>query len=92
MFAYHINKSNIRRSSLPSKAIIRFPLPYKVGEDFRPGNVDEKLRSEAATYLWLQEHCPDVPVPDLLGFGFPGGQSVSRLYPRRIMRHAVPNT
>ncbi|KAM4055030.1 hypothetical protein HRG_014940 [Hirsutella rhossiliensis] len=57
---------------LPPRAIIRFPLPYKLGEAFRPGNVDEKLRSEAATYIWLQQNCPDMPIPRLFGFGFPG--------------------
>ncbi|KAL2760844.1 hypothetical protein ACRALDRAFT_2131068 [Sodiomyces alcalophilus JCM 7366] len=71
----HINASNIRRSKLPRKAIIRFPLPYKIGEEFRRGNVEEKLRCEAATYIWLRNHCPDVPIPSLLGFGFPGTQS-----------------
>lgn len=38
---------------------------------------EEKLRSEAATYIWMREHCPDVPVPMLRGFGVPGGLSVS---------------
>ncbi|KAH6722349.1 hypothetical protein BKA61DRAFT_640004 [Leptodontidium sp. MPI-SDFR-AT-0119] len=55
--------------------LVRIPLPYKVGEAQRPGNVDEKLRCEVASYLWIQEHCPDVPIPHLFGFGFPNGQS-----------------
>ncbi|KND94248.1 hypothetical protein TOPH_00801 [Tolypocladium ophioglossoides CBS 100239] len=46
----HIAES-ARDSKLPRQAIIRFPLPYKVGEDFHPGNFDEKLRCEAATYI-----------------------------------------
>ncbi|TPX15568.1 uncharacterized protein E0L32_004266 [Thyridium curvatum] len=68
-----------RTSNLPQKAIIRFPLPYKIGEEHYPGNVDEKLRCEAATYAWLQSHCPAVPTPRLLGFGFPGGHSFTAL-------------
>jgi hypothetical protein len=64
------------RPGLPERAIIRFPLPYKTGEEHFPGNVDEKLRCEAATYVWLQRNCPDVPIPRLFGFGFPGTQSV----------------
>lgn len=40
-----------RTAKLPQKAIIRFPLPYKIGEEHYPGNVDEKLRCEAATYV-----------------------------------------
>lgn len=71
----HILQSS-RTSDLPPRAIIRFPLPYKVGEAYCPGNVDEKLRSEAATYVWMQQNCPNVPIPRLFGFGFPGKQSV----------------
>ncbi|KAL9100961.1 MAG: hypothetical protein Q9163_003725 [Psora crenata] len=52
------------------RVIIRFPLPYKIGEENFPGNTDEKLRCEAATYIWIQEKCPDVHVPQLLGFAF----------------------
>lgn len=58
------------------RVLIRLPLPYKVGESTYPGNADEKLRSEAATFIWIRENCPDIPVPHLWGFGFPGGQSV----------------
>ncbi|GKZ36754.1 hypothetical protein AbraIFM66950_007951 [Aspergillus brasiliensis] len=49
--------------------ILRLPLPYRIGEDFMPGNGDEKVRCEAGTYAWLQENCPDVPIPELYGFG-----------------------
>lgn len=58
------------------RAMIRFPLPYKIGESKFPGNVDEKLRSEAATCIWIHENCPDVPIPELWAFGLVGGQSV----------------
>lgn len=73
---FYIN-ANPRTSRLPKKGIIRFPLPYKIGEKPCPGNVDEKVRCEAATYIWLQRSCPKIPVPRLLGFGLPCGQSVS---------------
>ncbi|GAM91661.1 hypothetical protein ANO11243_097130 [Dothideomycetidae sp. 11243] len=55
--------------------LIRFPLPYRIGEDVHPGNADEKVRSEVATYVWLQENCPDVPIPFLYGFGLSTGQT-----------------
>lgn len=58
------------------RALIRFPLPYKVGESKNPGNVDEKLRCEAATFIWIHEHCPEIPIPQLWGFGLVGGESV----------------
>jgi len=58
------------------RVLIRFPLPYKVGESTYPGNADEKLRCEAATFIWLQQYCPDIPLPHLWGFGFSGGQTV----------------
>ncbi|CAG8224617.1 unnamed protein product [Penicillium salamii] len=63
----------------PNKqALIRFPLPYKVGEARNPGNVDEKLRCEAATFIWIHEKCPEVPIPQLWGFGLVGGQSFTK--------------
>lgn len=60
----------------PRRVLIRFPLPYKVGESSFAGNADEKVRCEAATYLSIQDNCPTVPIPVLWGFGFSGGQSV----------------
>ncbi|RFU31918.1 hypothetical protein B7463_g4434, partial [Scytalidium lignicola] len=65
---------------LDQRLIIRFPLPYRVGEAFRPGNADEKLRCEAGAYAWLQENCPDVPIPYLFGFGLSTGQSLLKTY------------
>lgn len=61
---------------LPRQVIIRFPQPFKVGEAFDPGNVDEKLRAEAATYIWLRRNCPAIPIPRLFAIGLPGTQSV----------------
>jgi len=61
--------------ALPERVIIRFALPYEVGDGSSPA-VDEKVRCEAATYIWLQQNCPDVPIPRLYGFGLPGTQSV----------------
>lgn len=68
-----------RNPRLPQTAVIRFPLPFNIGEGFAPGAMDEKLRCEAATYVWLRENCPNIPLPRLLGMGFPGSQTV-RVY------------
>lgn len=59
------------------RVLLRFPLPYRVGEVFRPGNGDEKIRCEAGTYAWLEENCPDVPIPRLYGFAMSTGETVS---------------
>lgn len=58
------------------RVLIRFPLPYKIGELHFPGNTDEKLITEAATYAWLDEHCPEVPKPRLLGYALSDGRLV----------------
>ncbi|KAM3496843.1 hypothetical protein MY10362_009787 [Beauveria mimosiformis] len=50
-------------SSVPH-AILRFPLPYRVGEVANPGNSDEKLNCEAATYAWLEDSSHQVDVSD----------------------------
>ncbi|EFW18225.1 hypothetical protein D8B26_005058 [Coccidioides posadasii str. Silveira] len=54
--------------------IIRFPLPYRVGEGPFPGNSDEKVKCEAGAYAWLQQECPLVPIPKLYGFALSTGQ------------------
>lgn len=58
------------------KTIIRFPLPYRVGDVPCPGNADEKILCEAGTYAWLEANCPDVAIPHLYGFGLATGQTV----------------
>lgn len=45
------------------RVILRLPLPYRVGDAFNPGNGDEKTRCEAGTYTWIQQHCPEIPIP-----------------------------
>ncbi|PYI28058.1 hypothetical protein BP00DRAFT_459711 [Aspergillus indologenus CBS 114.80] len=57
------------------RVILRLPLPYRVGEDFMPGNGDEKVRCEAGSYAWLQTNCPDVPIPELYGFALSTGET-----------------
>lgn len=67
----------VDEAGIPGKqVIVRIPLPYKLGEAERPGNAEEKLRCEAATFIWIKEQCPEVPIPYLWGFGFPNGQCV----------------
>ncbi|KAI9841636.1 MAG: hypothetical protein M1837_000483 [Sclerophora amabilis] len=68
-----------RYGSPGRRVLIRFPLPYKIGEAFRPGNVDEKLRCEAATYAWVDQNCRDIPIPHLWGFALSNGRTFSAL-------------
>ncbi|EEP81436.1 predicted protein [Uncinocarpus reesii 1704] len=60
------------------RVLVRIPLPYKIGEAHNPGNVEEKLRCEVATYIWMAEHCPAVPIPSLHAFAFPNGRTLYR--------------
>jgi hypothetical protein len=60
------------------RVLFRVPLPFKIGEETSPGNTDEKLRCEVATYIWIRENCPDVPIPVLHGFAFSNGRAVSK--------------
>ncbi|KAJ0419620.1 hypothetical protein BJY00DRAFT_302025 [Aspergillus carlsbadensis] len=46
----------------PKRVLIRFPLPYKVGETQHPGNADENLRADAATFIWIRQNCPTIPM------------------------------
>ncbi|KAJ5111872.1 hypothetical protein NUU61_001502 [Penicillium alfredii] len=78
------------------RVLLRFPLPYRVGEAYRPGNGDEKIRCEAGTYAWLQENCAGVPIPRLYGFALSSGESYTRIeylpfFPRffQLMRRQI---
>ncbi|TAQ89490.1 hypothetical protein B7494_g2165 [Chlorociboria aeruginascens] len=74
-----------------SRVLVRFPLPYRVGDSFRPGNSDEKVRCEAGTYAWLQQKCPDVTTPRLYGFALSTGKVFTSLdylpFYARILQH-----
>ncbi|PGH14788.1 hypothetical protein AJ79_02804 [Helicocarpus griseus UAMH5409] len=69
------NNNSFAAGSLPAKMALRVPLPYKIGEEGFPGNAEEKVRSEAVTYIWIGKNCPDIPIPKLRGFGVTGGLS-----------------
>ncbi|EJP66626.1 phosphotransferase enzyme family protein [Beauveria bassiana ARSEF 2860] len=57
---------------------LRLPFPYRLGESQCPGNVEEKLRTEIATYSWISKNCADVPIPTLHAFGLPDGSTYTR--------------
>lgn len=59
------------------QVLLRFPLPYRVGEAFKPGNCDEKVRCEAASYSWLEKNCPNIPIPKCYGFALSSGEMVN---------------
>ncbi|KAI1799966.1 hypothetical protein F4811DRAFT_565143 [Daldinia bambusicola] len=49
------------------RVYLRFPLPYKIGEAEYKGNVEEKLRTEITTYIWLQQIAPMSPFQLCMG-------------------------
>lgn len=53
------------------KVLLRCPMEYRLRDA-----MEEKLRCEAATYIWMQENCPEIPIPQLFAFGFPDGRHV----------------
>ncbi|TQN64691.1 hypothetical protein CSHISOI_10738 [Colletotrichum shisoi] len=78
------------------RCIFRCPMPHKLAETRYPGTVDEKMGAEVGAYVWMQEHCQDIRIPRLYGFGFSDGRCFTHedqrpLYVRiaRILRHAV---
>ena len=44
-----------------NQAFIRFSLSYKVGGTKNPGNIDEKIRCEAATFIYINDNFPELP-------------------------------
>lgn len=74
------------------QVMIRFPLPYKVGESFCPGNADEKIRCEAGTYAWLQGNCPEIPIPQLYGYALSSGETVRMRLEHCVLRFGADDS
>lgn len=67
----------VTSGDLTRRIVFRVPMPHKLAEIRYPGSVDEKLDSEVGAYVWVEEHCPDIRVPHLFGFGYTDGRHVS---------------
>jgi hypothetical protein len=74
----------VRSAGFNKNLIFRCPMPHKLAEARYPGTIDEKLSSEVGTYVWMQEHCPDILIPQLYSFGFSDNRHVSFLYSLQI--------
>ncbi|KXT14119.1 hypothetical protein AC579_91 [Pseudocercospora musae] len=51
------------------RKIFRCPMAHKVGEEYFPGAMQEKMRAEVATFAWIESNCPGIPIPRLHAFG-----------------------
>ncbi|KAH8588764.1 hypothetical protein B0O99DRAFT_693204 [Bisporella sp. PMI_857] len=60
----------VRSASFNQNLIFRCPMPHKLAEAKYPGIIDEKLSYEVRTYVWIQDRCSYIPIPQLYGFGF----------------------
>lgn len=77
----------VASGSSARRIVFRVPMPHKLAETRFPGTVDEKVDSEVGAYVWVEEHCPEIRVPHLFGFGYMDGRHVSQL---RVGRRASP--
>ncbi|KAK1837887.1 hypothetical protein CCHR01_19494 [Colletotrichum chrysophilum] len=66
----------IKSADHAKRCIFRCPMPHKLAETQYPGTVDEKMGAEIGAYVWMQEHCQDIRIPHLYGFGFSDGRYV----------------
>lgn len=69
----------VNSGGFAKRLVFRCPMPHKLAEDRYPGTIDEKVRCEVATYVWMQEYCADIRIPGLLAFGFRDGSHVRLL-------------
>ncbi|KAL3456240.1 hypothetical protein BJX64DRAFT_296845 [Aspergillus heterothallicus] len=83
LVAHHLNLKSINACQVADVqegiyGSFNICIPVTIFKDFRPGNADEKIRCEAGTYAWLEETCPDIPIPRLYGFAMATGETESR--------------
>ncbi|KAI5244550.1 hypothetical protein E4T43_03810 [Aureobasidium subglaciale] len=57
------------------RVAVRCPWPHHTQSLTSPNMADEKIRGEAAAYVWMSKYCPSVPIPQLIGFGLSNGRS-----------------
>ncbi|KAM3513335.1 hypothetical protein MY11210_003019 [Beauveria gryllotalpidicola] len=76
------------RGGTTKRLIFRCPRPHKLAEDRYPGTINEKIGCEAATYVWMQEHCSDIRIPHLYAFGFLDGDHFTHIE-RRPFLHRI---
>ncbi|CAG2000559.1 unnamed protein product [Fusarium graminearum] len=62
-------QAQVTAGNSTKKFIFRCPIPPHAGQQY-PGIIDEKVGCEVATYIWMQQHCPEIRIPDLFAFGF----------------------
>jgi hypothetical protein len=58
------------------RLLIKCPLPHRLGGLVDPRLLDEKVRCEAASFAWISQNCPRVPIPRLWGFALSNGLTV----------------
>ncbi|KAM3450738.1 hypothetical protein MY3296_005892, partial [Beauveria thailandica] len=72
-----------------NRLIFRCPRPHKLAEDRYPGTINEKIGCEAATYVWMQEHCSTVRIPHLYAFGFLDGDHFTHIERRPFLHRTL---
>ncbi|OAA66015.1 hypothetical protein SPI_02802 [Niveomyces insectorum RCEF 264] len=77
-----------RPDSDVQEVLLRFPMPSMCAEEQYPGSCLEKLRCEIASYVYMQQNCPDVRIPRLFGFGFPNGRHYTQASRLSFFRRA----
>ncbi|KAK9438802.1 Aminoglycoside phosphotransferase [Metarhizium brunneum] len=60
----------VKSRRLGRRVLMRCPMPFALRDS---ASLDEKLRGEVGAYLWMQEHCPDIRIPQLYGFSTSNG-------------------
>ncbi|TVY53166.1 hypothetical protein LCER1_G005575, partial [Lachnellula cervina] len=69
----------IRASPFRQEYCLGYLCRIKWKNQHNSGNADEKLRTEAATFIWIEDNCPAIPIPNSWEFGFPGVSSTCHI-------------
>ncbi|KAF2220301.1 hypothetical protein BDZ85DRAFT_275887 [Elsinoe ampelina] len=55
------------------RLLLRVAMPHMHAIRHYPDALDDKVNTEAATYMWMQRHCSDIRIPKLYAFAFSDG-------------------
>ncbi|KAH7019761.1 hypothetical protein EDB80DRAFT_207256 [Ilyonectria destructans] len=54
-------------------------IPSAYGEDFFKNSVEEKIRIDVGSQVWMSQKCADIPIPFMFGYGLPNGHQFTHV-------------
>ncbi|KAH6973810.1 hypothetical protein BKA56DRAFT_491328 [Ilyonectria sp. MPI-CAGE-AT-0026] len=61
------------------KVLFKCYIPSAFGEDFFPKALEEKMRIDVGSHVWMSEKCTEIRIPFMFGYGLPNGEQFTHV-------------